>query len=96
MNDRINELLEQLREEVFKTFCNGSNAHIRIEHDGFISFSVEQVQEDDNLPVEAWKRRQLYDSWKTAKDDDWRKDRSGEQNAYYKARKILLEVRGNV
>ena len=91
MNDRVNELIDQLRTEVFKTWANGSNATIRIEPDGFTSLYVEQIEENPDLPVEAWKRRDLYDSWKTSFDEEWRKDRSAEQNAYYKARKLLLE-----
>lgn len=90
MSDRINELLEQLREEVFKAYPKGSNASIRIEPDGYTHISVEQVERNNDLPVEAWKRRELCDSWKTV-NNEW-KDRSSEQNDYYRARKILLEV----
>lgn len=91
MNDRINELIEQLRSEVFKAWDKATNADIRIEPDGYTHFFVEQIKESDDLPVEAWKRRDVYDVWKTSIDGKWSKDRSDEQNAYYKARKLLLE-----
>ena len=91
MNDRINELIELLRAEVFKAWDKGTNASITIEPDGFTMLSVDRWDRNEDLPAEAWKRRQIYDSWKTSTDDEWKADRSEEQNAYYKAHKLLLE-----
>lgn len=91
MNERIEELLKQLTEEVFKVWNTATDANIRIEPDGYMSICVEKFEKNDDLPIEAWKRKELFDSWKPVDDDGWAKDMSDEQNAYYKAHKLLLE-----
>ena len=91
MNDRIGELLNQLMEEVKETFGDAARIHVSCHPDGYQSITVEECQADSNLPVEAWKRRELYDSWR--KNGKWRPDRSAEQNEYYRERKCLLEER---
>ena len=91
MNDRIGELLNQLIEVVKETWGNSARIHVSCHPDGYQSITVEEWQADSNLPGEAWKRRELYDSWRM--NDEWRSDRSAEQNEYYRKRKLLLEER---
>lgn len=89
MNE-IHDLIEQLEGAIAKAFPTATGASITIHMDGYRSFIAERVQPDENLPPEAWKRRELMDQWKRI-GGEWTDDRSGEQNAYYRERKLLLE-----
>jgi hypothetical protein len=92
MNERIEKLLNDLTEAVKETWGEPAQFHVSLCKDGFQSISVEEWEENPELPIEAWKRRKLYDSCRYI-GEKWRADRSGEQNEYYRRGNRLLEKR---
>jgi hypothetical protein len=88
--ERIHELIDELMEEILKAFPTATNARITVDADGYRSLAIERIKEDDDLPVEAWKRRELFVQHKLC-GSEWSTDRSEEQNRYYRERKLLLE-----
>lgn len=92
MNERIENLLNDLTEVVKETWGESAQFHVSLCQDGYQLIQVEEWEANPELPVEAWKRRELYDSWRYI-GEKWRADRSGEQNEYYRQRKCLLEKR---
>jgi hypothetical protein len=92
MNERIEKLLNDLTEAVKETWGESAQFHVSLGKDGFQFISVEEWEENPEWPVEAWKRRELYESSRHI-GEKWRADRSGEQNEYYRQRKCLLEKR---
>lgn len=90
MNERIEKLLNDLTEAVKETWGESARVNVSCHPDGYQSISIEEWKENPELPVEAWKRRELYDSWRYS-GENWRADRSGEQNEYYRQHKCLLE-----
>ena len=89
MNERIGELLNELMQEITAIWGDKARFRASCHPDGYQSITIEEWEPDLELPIEAWKRRELYESWRC--NDDWRPDRSTEQNAYYREHKCLLE-----
>jgi hypothetical protein len=89
--DKIKELFELLTAEIRKVYPEMTNAAFSVDVDGYRSIRVEKWKEDPELPTEAWKRRELLEIWRLSGSGEWSKDRSDEQNEYYKYHKCLLE-----
>ena len=92
MNERIEKLLNDLTEAAKETWGESAQVHVSLCQDGYQLISVEEWEENPELPIEAWKRRKLYDSCRYI-GEKWRADRSGEQNEYYRRGNRLLEKR---
>ena len=90
MNERIEKLLNDLTEAAKETWGESAQVNVSLCQDGYQLISVEEWEENPELPVEARKRRILYESWRYI-GEKWRADQSGEQNEYYRQRKCLLE-----
>ena len=90
MNERIEKILNDLTEAVKETWGESARVSVSCHPDGYQFITIEEWDENPDLPVEAWKRRELYESWRSI-GKNWRADRSGEQNEYYRQRKCLLE-----
>ena len=89
MIDHIHDLLDQLWDAVSEAYPEATNAMLNLHSNGYRNIVVEKTKVDDNLPCAAWKRRELLDQYRH--NGEWSKDRSQEQNRYYKENKILLE-----
>ena len=89
--ERIHKLMDQLQEEIIRQFPTATESTISVGCEGYRHIIVSTTQKNTDLPVEAWKRRELLDQSKLG-DSEWLKDRSERQNAYYAERKLLLEV----
>lgn len=87
----IRKLMDQLAEEIIKQFPTATESTISVGHEGYRHIIVSMTQKNMDLPVEAWKRRELFEQSKFG-NGEWTKDRSERQNAYYAERKLLLEV----
>ena len=91
--ERIHNLLDELMDAVTDCFPEATSIHVSNHANGYRNFTVERWEDNNDLPVEAWKRRTLFDQHRIGFDGEWSKDRSDEQNGYYKDRKVLLEDR---
>jgi hypothetical protein len=89
--DKVKELLELLTAEIRKVYPEMTNAAFSVDVDGYRSIRVEKWKKDPELPTEAWKRRELLEICRLSGSGEWSKDRSDEQNEYYKYHKCLLE-----
>jgi hypothetical protein len=87
--ERIHELMDQIATEVASLWGDSVKARIILEDDGYQSFSVERWKKDEDLPIEAWKRRELLDQHRIG--GEWSRDRSCDQNDHYRLHKVLLE-----
>lgn len=92
MNERIEKLLNDLTEAAKETWGESAQVYINLCDDGQQFILVQEWEKNPELPIEARKRRQLYDSWRYI-GENWRADRSGEQNEYYRQKNRLLEKR---
>ena len=92
MNERIEKLLNDLTEAVKETWGESAQVYISLCDDGYQFISVEEWEENPELPINKRKRRILYDSYRYI-GEKWRADRSGEQNEYYRQNNRLLEKR---
>ena len=91
--ERIHKLLDQLAEAVAEAFPNADNMYASLATDGYRSFRVEKWKREEDTPVEAWKRRELFEQHRIG-FGDWSSDRSKEQNEYYRRNRTLLEDGG--
>jgi hypothetical protein len=89
MNE-IYELIDKITLIVKKEFPEATDTRIVFDVTGYVSLDVYIMKEDENLPVEAWKRRELLQQFRFA-DGHFSEDRSDTQNEYYRQRKVLLE-----
>lgn len=88
--ERIHSLMEELEEAVQDAFSEFTRASVTVDRDGYRWINVEKWAKDDGvLPVEARKRRELFDQSRIG--GDWTADRSVRQNEYYRKCRILLE-----
>lgn len=87
--ERIHELMDQLAEEIQKVYPKATDAAIRLDDDGYRGITIHQTKRESDVPSGAWKRRVLLDHSRVA--GEWTRDRSSEQNDYYRWMNELLE-----
>ena len=89
MNERIDRLIEELAEAVREAWPEGTKFSLSSHIDGYRNLTVVEWKDDETLPIEEQKRREVYDSYKLS--GVWTTDRSQEQNDFYRKEKVLLE-----
>ena len=89
--EEIYELIDQLAAKVFEKFGNATSGTVTFYTDGYRSVNVIAMENNLGKPVEAWKRRELYDASRCFCSGQWSEDRSEAQNDYYRRLHILLE-----
>ena len=88
--DEIYELINKLALAVKEKFPEATDTRVAFDTSGYVSLDIYIMKQDENLPIEAWKRRELLQQFRFA-DGHFSEDRSDTQNEYYRVRKVLLE-----
>ena len=88
--NKVYQLIDNISETVKQIFPKASKIMISAHDDGYINIYVLREEQNESLPVGAWKVRSLFDQARMP-DGHFTEDRSREQNQYYKELKRLLE-----
>ena len=88
--NKVYQLIDNISETVKQIFPKASKIMISAHDDGYINIYVLREEQNESLPVGAWKVRSLFDQARMP-DGHFTEDRSREQNQYYKQLKRLLE-----